>query len=737
MKNILYVLILTLLTTSAFASRKIQNEDVKTLSDITGAGGTVSQLINDTKIYVSANGINKQLSSAITAGQIGGGGSGSVNYLTAYTASTSGGSANTGNGDFELGSTTGWSLAHVAFSTANGYFLPTGVATAGSAFSSSSGGTSANANLSLTATTTTPLQKSYSGNLVSSTASTQGDLLVSNAFYIDSADQAKMMTVSFSYQAMSGTFDFSGTSTNTFAVWVYDVTNAQWIMPAGAYNTVQRTGIGKATQITFQTTSNSTQYQLALININATAGAYSFYVDNFSVGPQVQVSGPAMTDWVAYTPTFTGFGTPSNVYFYSRRVGDKLEVMGSFETGTTTGSVASFTLGYAGGNANVSTDITKIPAVASGMNVQVGSYSYNVTSPSNPILASGQTTQNALYFGVVTASNPIAPATGSSVSGAGNYISFFASVPIVGWSSNSAMSSDTDTKVIASNYYSTATPTLSGGGVLINFDTKVFDQSAAVTTGGSWKYVAPTSGFYSINSQIVADSATTQDSLEVDLYKNGVYTNIRGLTFRPATATNQRYVAVLNTGIQLNAGDYIQIYASSATGNRTLSGIGEDNYIYVNRLSGPAVVTANEKVSCRYAGNSGQSLSSSSIIMVTPTKQWDSHGIYNTSTGVITLPRTGKFQIAASSWVQTTATSGGQNLAMEVHTGSVANSGTILGYTRDFVTSGAYPNIYPVIANVSGNAGDTFTVQIWSDIGSSRSIYTGASETWIQVNSID
>lgn len=58
-----------------FAKGKIQNEDVKTLTELTNAGGTAAQLINDTKIYVTANSLNKQLSAAITAGDL----SGSVN----------------------------------------------------------------------------------------------------------------------------------------------------------------------------------------------------------------------------------------------------------------------------------------------------------------------------------------------------------------------------------------------------------------------------------------------------------------------------------------------------------------------------------------------------------------------------------------------------------------------------------------------------------------------------------
>lgn len=47
---------------------KLQNEDFKTEAEITGAGGSASQLLNDTKIYVTALSLNKTLDDAITAG---------------------------------------------------------------------------------------------------------------------------------------------------------------------------------------------------------------------------------------------------------------------------------------------------------------------------------------------------------------------------------------------------------------------------------------------------------------------------------------------------------------------------------------------------------------------------------------------------------------------------------------------------------------------------------------------
>lgn len=84
MKKYLISFLGLLIAVNALAVGKIQNEDVKTLAQLLSAGGVMSQLINDTKIYVTAKGLNEQLSTAIENGDIGsgGGGGGGVSLLT-------------------------------------------------------------------------------------------------------------------------------------------------------------------------------------------------------------------------------------------------------------------------------------------------------------------------------------------------------------------------------------------------------------------------------------------------------------------------------------------------------------------------------------------------------------------------------------------------------------------------------------------------------------------------------
>lgn len=73
--------------------------------------------------------------------------------------------------------------------------------------------------------------------------------------------------------------------------------------------------------------------------------------------------GAIVTDWVSYTPTFTGFGTVSNVQVKSRRSGNNLYISGRFQGGTTTATEARITLGYNGINANVTSSNTVITSI--------------------------------------------------------------------------------------------------------------------------------------------------------------------------------------------------------------------------------------------------------------------------------------------------------------------------------------------------------------------------------------
>jgi hypothetical protein len=623
------------LSATANAGR-LQDEDFKSLSDLTAAGGTVSQLLNDTKVYVTANGINSQLSSAITSGKIGGGGGGSKNYLSTYSASLGAGAVNAGNGDFEAGTTTGFTLAHSVISTANGYPLPTSVATAGSAFSASSGGTAAAGTLTLTASTSSPLQKTTSGLLTSSAASTAGDMVVSSAFYIDAADQGKMLTVSADTSVVSGTINQSGTSANTFSWWIYDVTNAQWIQPAGVYNI---TGSGQTKGVTFQTSTNSTQYQLALINTVATTGAYSFKLDELAVGPQVSNSAPAVSDAVAYTPT--GTWTTNTTYTgYKWRRGDRefYEVQVALSGAPTAASLSINTTETMDATKMVN-GISTVPQLgrASYYHLGAGTVYEAVVMWNNSNSVSIQypdpsALNSAVPFAVVNATAPFTAASGDRI-----VIRWDA--PIVGFSSNAVSSADTDTRVVAAYIQ---------GSSIANAATYTFG-AATVDTAGGWNgsttYTVPVSGVYEIGGQM----QFTQTSTAGSYYNMGVFKNGSGLALQTkrsngaSTGTDSFPFSTIQA--QLKAGDTLT-FGMAATNYSTITPSTDTSWFSIKRLSGPAVVQASESVGATYTLNSSVTFPASTATTITGfTKVSDSHGFFNPATGIGIIPLSGRYRV--------------------------------------------------------------------------------------------
>lgn len=317
---------------------------------VTGSGSSLSMPKNSTIELVYDSG----LPGWRVVGGLGSGTGGSKNYLSAVTTSQSA-TPNTGNGSFELGSATGWSLAHSAVSS----LTPTTVATATNSFSSAGGvhGGSAATNLTFSAISSGQLSGRYSGQLVGSATGTVGDMLISDAFNIDASDQAKVLNFAFTFKQITGTYNFSGTSANSLQVWIYDVTNAVWIKPAGVYTIAQSVGIGISAG-SFQTTSNGTQYQIAIIEIAAPTGAWSFTVDDFFVGssfPSSFSNGLQPTRTTLTSGTGATYTTPLGVsYLRIRMIGGGGGGGGSGSTGSGTTGGTGTTSTFAGTGANLS-----------------------------------------------------------------------------------------------------------------------------------------------------------------------------------------------------------------------------------------------------------------------------------------------------------------------------------------------------------------------------------------------
>lgn len=568
------------------------------------------------------------------------GGQGNKNYLSEIVTSQSS-VANTGNGNFELGSTIGWSLGVVGTLT-NG--IPTGTPTFGSG---------ASGNLNISTVSSGQLSGSYSLSYTSSAATTQGDMLASDAFYIDSSDQAKVLTWKFYYKATTnpGNANWSGTSSNSFGVAIWDVDNSVWVANTGNFGMTQSSGVGICTG-SFQTSTNATQYRLVVYNANATSGAVTVYFDDFFVGPQTSPIGAVITDWQSYTPTVTSFsGAPTNYTATGRwrRIGDSIAVEGAMTfsgaSAVYSGLLVSLPTGLTVNQTKFPATLWQIVGTSSWFDNGISGY-----TTGGALFESSTPTTISLYTSAINTFSGTAPSVAARpgntfpfTQGNGDIISWEFTVPIVGWSSNVQMSSDTDTRVVASRFKTAVARTVNNTAPTIIYEQVDYDTHGAYNPS-TGIYTTPVSGIYRITVHRRDTSISQTAGFEITnaLYVNGSNVAFIGDTRFAATSTASFSVGG-SIEYSLKAGDTVSIGGYSDTPNTTMVSLPTFNYVTISRISGPAVIAASESVNLRYENLTGSTINTTLTNMPFTTKIWDTHGSFDGATGIFTAPVSGTY----------------------------------------------------------------------------------------------
>ena len=551
---------------------------------------------------------------------VGSGAGGSKNYIP--------------NPDFEAGATTNWLLGSVSLDSTTKF--PSGVPSFGSG---------ASANLSInTVTGGSQLSGTYSMSYASSTSTVAGNFVATSAFSIDKEDQAKMLRFSFSYQAAVNptSANWSGTTSNSFGVAIYDITNSQWIQPSGCFSMVQSSGVGSAYG-EFQTSSNGTQYRLIIYNANATSAAITMYFDSISVGPQAKVLGVPVTNWVSYTPTL--FGDLNGLTYTNntttgrwRRIGDsaELEIYTTFSglPGTGTG-LLSWSLPF-------SIDTNKIVASVGNFTLGLAQYEDSGTGfydarvryrNATSVFVSTKMVSGTIIF---EQDNSVTPSVPVTIANNDKIIMRF-KVPVAGWSSNTVMSSDAATNVVDFVGYNGNTQALTANTTLLTFTT-------SKDSSGAWdgdEYIVPVAGDYSVSLNYYAPTSGAC----------AIYVQVNGadpLPVKTYLGVGSASQAGSGTAIVsgLKASDRISLKSDSSvtlsSGARVLS---------IQRISGPAQIAASSVVGF-YRNNSGASTTSvgtsATKITVLNNSVTDTHGGWDALNNVYRVPISGFYKIFGS-----------------------------------------------------------------------------------------
>ena len=518
--------------------------------------------------------------------------------------------------------------------------------------------------LSITRSTSSPLRGAASGLIAKTSGASRRGEGVSDDFNIDTADQGKMLEISFDYNVTSNYVD------GDMRVYIYDVTNAVVIEPS------QRDILANAGQATyrsyFQAASNSVSYRVIWHVATSTTLAYDLKIDNVKVGPiQAGNAGTFVSDWQSYTPVGNWVTNVTYTGRY-RRVGDSLEIQAYVAcSGAPTGD---FSINLPTG---LSMDSTKIPDPSNGGSTfgyadgndgglsHVGLVKYN--GPSSLRIAGDD------GVGRWNATNPFTFASGDSVY-------FNATVPIQGWSTGVSASEISTGGVKAARVYlgSAANHTSLGNLQKVPLNTVTYDTCGMWSVANS-RFEITESGLYLATGQVAFSDIAVAKFYSVAIYVNGAR-RVDGMRSSAGLADNAGMP--VSDQILLNKGDYVELFAAqNDTSSEAYTVQSFVNYLSLSKLNTPAQIAPTEFVGCSYTTNAGQAIANNTVTLITyEDRVYDSHGAY--VSGIYTAPITGKYAISACTELASTAT----------FSGTEANLLRVAKNNSEYATFTSYPS---------------------------------------------
>lgn len=163
-------------------------------------------------------------------------------------------------------------------------------------------------------------------------------------------------------------------------------------------------------------------------------------------------------------------------------------------------------------------------------------------------------------------------------------------------------------------------------------------------------------------------------SKQVDLYANATKTGATNYDFIVANTGAERGTNVSyneTTGI-LTIDAATSVVTTTDRRLDTLTAI-TSGYFVFNASKTPSLVTipSQQKVGARYMGTTGTTLTGTATNVIFNTLDFDSHGFYNTSTGVATIPQDGIYAINAQVEASTSSSSANSGIVLYAYKNGV------------------------------------------------------------------
>lgn len=375
--------------------------------------------------------------------------------------------------------------------------------------------TELNSNLVPTKNTTTPLAGSVDLKLSKPASDEQGKCYFTE-FTIDGDQVSNPNTLSFSYKSANmvwGSLD--GVTPSDIRVYIANKTTS--VVTAPFPNTLDGGGkyVGQ-----WQAGSSGQTYQLILWVSTTNASAWDFYADSFRNRLSEWVVINSDSDWVSYTPTFTGFGAVSGLSARYRKQGSNLELEIKVTSGTSTPVEGQMTL------PSGLTSSSSIPTIQ-----QAGTISLSTASASQyKVLI--ETSKTYVTFGIQDGtSGGLTKKNASVFITSPTAMSFQASIPIQGWTSGYA------TPGVSAQRIPSEFTGLKSGTQAVTAEVTDITFGTVTDKTGSWngsQFTVKVPGTYVVDGNI-GDSASVTFTPVV--YVNGVSTNKRWATSTGQTSS--------------------------------------------------------------------------------------------------------------------------------------------------------------------------------------------------------
>lgn len=559
-------------------------------------------------------------------------------------------------------------------------------------------------NLTVASSTSSPLAGNAS-LLVSKDAANRAGEGFYNNFSVDRNALGQPVSVGFSYEVASGTYDVGSDTTNPdLTAWVYGPTDGTATLKQLTNFKIVGAQTGNMMRFSgqFQTAMSGVAYRLLIHENKTGTSAYGVKFDNFRATVAGKaVDGGAVAAIISGTPpaSYTG-GTPIIFPTVTK------DTHGGYSAST--GKYTIPVSGYYRVSASIDTNVT------------TGNMSaYLDAAAITPILGTGGASGRVL-------------GTVSFYANAGQLLDIRHSVSYTGSGAGGFNLERITGSFGAAEEARTVAMRATGYGTSLayNTTTAVAWTTTTTDTHGAFNgttYTVPVPGLYRVTTRMnttTSAAAATGRLFEAAIRKNGSDA-VYGTIDWAYSTTSREYSSLASGLLQLVAGDTLTAGSFNNLTGSSISAHGGgavENYFTVERLSGP---NANDSAvpTVAFFARPGNTFSNvgglgSSLANVTvATKELDTHNAFNTTTGVYTVPVPGIYETIVHLDFQGARVSGTQYVeSLTVYKNSTSLDAPEWSFTQGSTATTRIPMTGVGLARY--NAGDTISVQSRSSVPS-------------------